>query len=159
MLIHNDYAQRLTEILEKEGIQIKKEFDPLDPSILRDQKLVDLSNDERFEKVQQQHHNNLIKALQFICEPVKFAVARDFYKNGWIKADELSSFLPHYKSQEERTAETKAKAKSLLSDKTGSIPRSRSASPNMEIDDEIEQIATGNTDSQTTTCTSTTQIN
>ncbi|KAI7846694.1 hypothetical protein BDC45DRAFT_562760 [Circinella umbellata] len=50
LLIHNDYAQSLTEILEKEGIQVKKEFDPLDPSILRDQKLADLTDEERFEK-------------------------------------------------------------------------------------------------------------
>ncbi|KAI7853449.1 hypothetical protein BDC45DRAFT_424811, partial [Circinella umbellata] len=84
LLIHNDYSQSLTEILEKEGIQVKKEFDPLDPSILRDQKLADLSDEERFEKVQELHHKNLLKALQFIRTPVKFAVARNFYKNSWI---------------------------------------------------------------------------
>ena len=159
LLVHNDYAQPLMEILKKEGIQVKKDFDPLDPSILRDQKLADLSDEQRFEKVQEVHHNNLIKALQFIREPVKFAVARDFYKNSWITADELTSFLPTYKSQEERVVDAKAKAKSLLSDELGSMIRSRSASPSMEIDDESTNITAGNIEDQNTTSTTSTQIN
>ncbi|KAG2221864.1 hypothetical protein INT45_003578 [Circinella minor] len=149
LLIHNDYAQSLTEILEKEGIQIKKEFDPLDPSILRVQKLANLTDEERFEKVQELHHNNLLKALQFIRTPVKFAVARNFYKNSWITAEELASFLPTYKTHEDRILD----AKRLLNNDTKSVTSSRPISPSMEIDDEIEA------SSYNTTSTSTTQNN
>ncbi|KAI7853450.1 hypothetical protein BDC45DRAFT_424868, partial [Circinella umbellata] len=101
LLIHNDYAPLLMEILEKEGIKVKKEFDPLDPSILWDKKLADLSDEERFEKVQELHHNNLLKALQFIRAPVKFAIARNFYKNSWITAEELTLNLPTYKTNDD----------------------------------------------------------
>ena len=50
-------------------------------------------------------------------------------------------------------------AKSLLSDDSGSINRSRSISPSMEIDDETETSTTGTIDGQNTTSTPTTQIN
>ena len=79
LLIHNDYAKTLIAILKQEGIQVKQEFDPLDPSILYDPKLAKLSNEDRFDKVQTIYHANLIKALTFICEPIKFTVAHDFY--------------------------------------------------------------------------------
>ncbi|KAG2206381.1 hypothetical protein INT45_006021 [Circinella minor] len=135
LLIHNDYAQSLTKILEKEGIQIKKEFDPLDPSILQDQKLANLTDEEQFEKVQELHHNNLLKTLQFIRTP--------------ITAEELASFLPTYKTHEDRILD----AKRLLNDDTKSVTSSRPISPSMEIDDEIEA------SSHNTTSTSTTQNN
>ena len=55
--------------------------------------------------------------------------------------------------------DAKAKAKSLLSDELGSMIRSRSASPSMEIDDESTNITAGNIEDQNTTSTTSTQIN
>ncbi|KAG2215010.1 hypothetical protein INT45_014329, partial [Circinella minor] len=115
LLIHNDYAQSLAEILQKEEL----------------------------------HHKNLLKALQFICTPVKFAVARNFYKNSWITAEELASFLPTYKTHEDQILD----AKRLLNDDTKSVTSSQPISPSMEIEDEIEA------SSHSTTSTSTTQNN
>ncbi|KAI7846569.1 hypothetical protein BDC45DRAFT_562803 [Circinella umbellata] len=155
LLIHNDYAPLLIEILEKEGIKVKKEFDPLDPSILRDRKLADLSNEERFEKAQELHHNNLLKALQFIRAPVKFTIARNFYNNSWITEEELTSILPTYKTNEDRILD----AKRLLNDDIKSVTSSQPDSPNMEIDNEIVTGSTDNPAAHNTTSTSTTQNN
>ncbi|KAG2214676.1 hypothetical protein INT45_011185 [Circinella minor] len=90
LLIHNDFASVIANRLLKFGVNIKDDFNPLDPDLLRDPKLVDLSEDERKTKIQEVHHGYIMKALKFICEPVKFSVARSLFLNHQITQAEYN---------------------------------------------------------------------
>ncbi|KAI7860163.1 hypothetical protein BDC45DRAFT_564164 [Circinella umbellata] len=51
-------------------------FNPIDPALLKDPELVDLSEEEHETKIKEVRHGHIMKALTFIREPIKFSVAR-----------------------------------------------------------------------------------
>ena len=79
LLVHNEYANILFQTLRKKKVNLKDDFNPLDPAILRDPKHSELSDDERSTTVASIHHAHIIKALEFIRAPVKYSVARSFF--------------------------------------------------------------------------------
>ncbi|KAI8368218.1 uncharacterized protein BYT42DRAFT_504111 [Radiomyces spectabilis] len=93
LLIHNDYHDTLVASFARHNINPLKDFNPRDPSHLRDPKFVGLSLEDRQREANQIHLQRLEHALQFIREPVKFAVARSFHSQQWIDDDMLRFFL------------------------------------------------------------------
>lgn len=132
LLVHNDYATELANTLAKEGVTANTTFDPLDHTIIRDPEYKDKSVEERQLKAQQVHHDNMLKAIAFIREPVKFAVARAFHRANWIDDSELTAILPPYKTKEERIAEAIATAKQQL----GTEPLTVDDDTDMFLDDD-----------------------
>ncbi|KAG1376133.1 hypothetical protein G6F61_007863 [Rhizopus arrhizus] len=84
ILIHNDYEDKLIDILKHRNVFLKNDFDPSSGDILTDPKYSHLTTCERdtiaFE-IQQTH---LERALQHIRPLVKFAVAHFFLAKQWI---------------------------------------------------------------------------
>ncbi|CAO3587260.1 unnamed protein product [Absidia cylindrospora] len=93
LLVHNDFVPELTTRLTKAGIKTIDDFDPTNHQHLRDPKYLDKSNDERTEIAINLHHQRMIRSVEFIRAPAKFAVARCFAKEGWITQEQLASIL------------------------------------------------------------------
>ncbi|KAI7873533.1 hypothetical protein K492DRAFT_118435, partial [Lichtheimia hyalospora FSU 10163] len=84
LLVHNDFADTLEQSLAKKGVPTKN-YDPLDPANLIDPKWHnDHTEEERKEQCSILFQQKITKALTFIKEPVKFSVAKYFYKQQWI---------------------------------------------------------------------------
>ncbi|OAD68568.1 hypothetical protein PHYBLDRAFT_172989 [Phycomyces blakesleeanus NRRL 1555(-)] len=94
MLVHNEYAPELKTILASYGVTTLDNFDPLDPVHLHDPALASLSLDDRATKAIHVHNDRMLRAIEFIRAPVKFAVARSFCSQGWISDDQLAEMVP-----------------------------------------------------------------
>lgn len=94
LLVHNDYADELRSHLQRFKVTLKDDFNPCDPKILRDPQYADASDEERSNLAFMHHCNRMERALKFIRTPVKFAVARYFYAQGWISKQTLQENLP-----------------------------------------------------------------
>ncbi|KAI8394239.1 uncharacterized protein BYT42DRAFT_488273 [Radiomyces spectabilis] len=105
LLIHNDYHDTLLASFARHNITPIKDFNPHDQSRLRDPKFNTLSLEDRQREADQIHRQRLERALKFIREPVKFAVARSFHSQKWIDDDMLRSFLQS-RTQTESNAAT-----------------------------------------------------
>ncbi|KAI9491381.1 hypothetical protein BDB00DRAFT_767204, partial [Zychaea mexicana] len=97
LLIHKEYTSVITNKLLKLGIDLKDDFNPLDPSLIEYPKLADLSNADREAKILEVHHGYLMKALTFIHAPVKFSVARCFYLRKKLHRMSMIKSTPHPK--------------------------------------------------------------
>ncbi|KAI8977563.1 hypothetical protein BDF20DRAFT_942451, partial [Mycotypha africana] len=97
-LVHNDYAQELTDQLQQFKISIKHDFDPNDGSILMDPKYEQKTPAERNDLAREHHTARLVRALNFIRTPVKYAVATYFLKQDWIDKDTYASVMANTSS-------------------------------------------------------------
>ncbi|KAI8971205.1 hypothetical protein BDB01DRAFT_909638, partial [Pilobolus umbonatus] len=94
LLVHNDYAPEVTEILSKYGITIDSNFNPLSPSILRDPKLATLSDSETTLKAAEIHQNRLIHIIKRVSNlPRQLAIARNFLSSQWISQTQYDEVL------------------------------------------------------------------
>lgn len=94
LLVHNDYADKLRSQLQQFKVTLKDDFNPCDPKILRDLQYANASIEKRTNITFIHHCNRMKRALKFIRTPVKFAVARYFYAQGWISKQALQETLP-----------------------------------------------------------------
>ncbi|KAI9494852.1 hypothetical protein BDB00DRAFT_738137, partial [Zychaea mexicana] len=88
LLVHNEYAGAIAARLLKLGVNVKDDFNPLDPNLLKDPKLAELTVEERTQKITEVHHGHILKALGFIHAPVKYSVARSFFLENLITQEE-----------------------------------------------------------------------
>jgi hypothetical protein len=93
VLVHNDYAPELTELLSKKGVKINTTFDPCSASVLKDPKYATDTLEQRQQIAQQLHNQRVQKALVHIRGPAKFAVARFFAHKSWITKTQLDEAL------------------------------------------------------------------
>ncbi|KAG1318924.1 hypothetical protein G6F62_012099 [Rhizopus arrhizus] len=93
VLVHNDYAPELTELLTKKGIKLNTTFDPCAASVLKDPKYATDTLEQRQQIAQQLHNQRVQKALVHIRGPAKFAVARFFAHKSWITKTQLDEVL------------------------------------------------------------------
>lgn len=93
VLVHNDYAPELKDILSKRGITLRSDFDPCDGRVLKDPKFANAPEEERHQLAQQLHTQRIKKALDHIRGPAKYAVARFFATKNWINKTELDELL------------------------------------------------------------------
>lgn len=92
LLIHEKYKDELEKKLEKAGIHLK-EYDYLHVSHLRDPRFATLVKEEKIEKLLQIRNNCSMRALSFIRNPVKGSVARSFFTDNIISAEQLKEVL------------------------------------------------------------------
>ncbi|KAI8374598.1 uncharacterized protein BYT42DRAFT_479887, partial [Radiomyces spectabilis] len=93
-LIHNDYATDFTALFTKHGVHPIADFNPADPKHLGDPQFKDLPITERTAKAQEFFSARMIKAVNGIRFPVKYAVARFFASQQWISPETLAQILP-----------------------------------------------------------------
>lgn len=93
VLVHNDYAPELTELLTKKGVKLNTTFDPCAASVLKDPKYATDTLEQRQQIAQQLHNQRVQKALVHIRGPAKFAVARFFAHKSWITKTQLDEAL------------------------------------------------------------------
>ncbi|ORY94364.1 Endonuclease/exonuclease/phosphatase, partial [Syncephalastrum racemosum] len=93
LLVHNEYAPVFEEQMAQKGVSLNKDFDPLDPAIIRDPAMQDATLEERQEKAGVVHKSHLLAALNFIRDPVKISVARSFRRQNWITDEDLTAVL------------------------------------------------------------------
>ncbi|KAF7720628.1 hypothetical protein EC973_006871 [Apophysomyces ossiformis] len=98
LLLHNDYVPDFLDALSKYGVKPIEHYDPLDPSHLRDPKYEKLSLQERVERTKEHHNQRMLRALDFIRIPVRYAVARHFLSSGWVSPDQLQNILASQQS-------------------------------------------------------------
>ncbi|KAF7725666.1 hypothetical protein EC973_009473 [Apophysomyces ossiformis] len=93
ILLHNDYVPAFLQALAKFGVKPLETFDPTSPNNLRDPKYANHPTDER-QKLAKDHHNlRMMRALDFLRIPVRFAVARQFASFNWITVEQLREVL------------------------------------------------------------------
>ncbi|KAI7906273.1 uncharacterized protein BX663DRAFT_529099 [Cokeromyces recurvatus] len=91
ILIHNDYETEFTDLLRHHNITIKADFNPSSGKILADPKYSTLTTNERDVIASDLQQTRLERALDHICTPVKFAVARFFLDKQWISKQKFDS--------------------------------------------------------------------
>ena len=111
ILVHNDYVDHALTTLNKAGIKPLEEFNPRDPTNLRDSKFADLTNDERHLKMCEIHTASLLRALDRVRVEVRPSVARSFFHKSWITQEQYQDFLN--KSRPPRQATTQVKTSFL----------------------------------------------
>ncbi|KAG2226917.1 hypothetical protein INT45_010196, partial [Circinella minor] len=92
-LIHNDYEHELIEIMNKHDLFPNTHFDPHNPKYLRDQKLRDLPEEDQIIQADTLQYHRILRAIDFVRHPVKFAVARYFCHTQVITHDILQQVL------------------------------------------------------------------
>ncbi|KAG0821584.1 hypothetical protein G6F18_011812 [Rhizopus arrhizus] len=108
VLVHNDYAPELTELLTKKGVKLNNTFDPCAASVLKDPKYATETLEQREQTVQQLHNQRVQKALVHIRGPAKFTVARFFAHKSWITKTQLDEVLatdPYFAHSKDPDAE------------------------------------------------------
>ncbi|KAJ8652486.1 hypothetical protein O0I10_011884 [Lichtheimia ornata] len=93
VLTHNDYVAELKQLMAEQGIYPMDKFSPDDPTRLRDPKYKDLDNAQRQTIATNLYKQRLRKALTIIRIPVRYAVARSFYRQELITEDKLNEIL------------------------------------------------------------------
>lgn len=93
VLVHNDYAPELTELLSKKGVKLNTTFDPCAATVLKDPQYATNTPEQRQQIAQQLHNQRAQKALIHIRGPAKFAVARFFAHKSWITQTQLAAVL------------------------------------------------------------------
>ena len=98
-LIHIGYETELRSQLSKFNIKIRDDFDPLDPSIIRDPTLVNQPTDCNVQLARKTFLRRICTALQRFRTPIYNAVANFFVQSGFIKLEDLASYdlAPPYK--------------------------------------------------------------
>ncbi|SAM03418.1 hypothetical protein [Absidia glauca] len=96
LLIHNDYADDLRRQLTTAGVKPLDAFNPLDHTHINDPKYKDLSQPERTTLASTLHHQRMLRSLDFIRTPVRYAVAKSFAALGWITQEELNGHLTYH---------------------------------------------------------------
>ena len=114
LLVHNDFASVIVNRLIKFGVNIKDNFNPLDPTLLKDPKLAELSQTDRETKIKEVHHGHIMKALTFIREPVKFSVARCFYLENQITQEEYDQIRSTTRTRQHYPSNSAAEAIAAL---------------------------------------------
>ncbi|KAJ8651278.1 hypothetical protein O0I10_013240 [Lichtheimia ornata] len=99
LLTHNDYVEDLKAAMAAHGALPMQNFDPRDPTRLRDPKYKDEEESKRKEIASKLHLARMIKALEYIRIPVRLAVARDFKRKEWISEDQLKDILRPFARQ------------------------------------------------------------
>ncbi|CAO0801024.1 unnamed protein product [Mucor circinelloides] len=99
LLVHHDkYARELLDTLAKARVLPLADFDPRDPNIFEDPRLVSLMTEaERVEKVLEVHQDGLLRDLKYLYEhagrrPISIAVATDFFHKEWTSDAQLHEF-------------------------------------------------------------------
>jgi hypothetical protein len=93
LLIHNEYASTVINKLDTAGIKHITDFNPRNPSHLRDIKYQDLSDTDKQTKMEQIHTSHLLTALDRMRPNVRPAVARDFINKKWITIQNYMDLL------------------------------------------------------------------
>ncbi|RCH89366.1 hypothetical protein CU098_005161, partial [Rhizopus stolonifer] len=93
LLAHNDYINEIVQVFSKAGVKPVEEFNPLDEQRLRNPAFAALDKEARKSKCVELHHARLLRALSFIRESIRPAVARDFRRKNWITDDQFKSSL------------------------------------------------------------------
>ncbi|ORE06579.1 hypothetical protein BCV72DRAFT_291643 [Rhizopus microsporus var. microsporus] len=117
LLVHNDYASELKSHIQKFKVRTKDDFNPCDGSILMDHKYEHCSKEERDGSALMRHSDRVKKALTYIRTPVKAAVARYFYNQGWISKFVLNESLPTKVTNPTNVFNTDGDVAMLLSDR------------------------------------------
>ncbi|EIE79015.1 hypothetical protein RO3G_03720 [Rhizopus delemar RA 99-880] len=93
LLVHNDYAPELKAHLQKFKVTVNENFNPCDGSILMDPKYEQNTKEERDSLAFMHHCDRMKRAINYIRVPVKTAVARYFYNQGWIDKQTFTETL------------------------------------------------------------------
>ncbi|KAI8380241.1 hypothetical protein BD560DRAFT_323874, partial [Blakeslea trispora] len=93
LLVHNDYAPELRQRFEQFKIPLRDKFDPCDPNVVSDPQHAAKTTQERTDIAHRLHCDRMVRALQYIRLPVRYAVARYFFREHWIDETVLQKVL------------------------------------------------------------------
>ncbi|PHZ11543.1 uncharacterized protein RHIMIDRAFT_297409 [Rhizopus microsporus ATCC 52813] len=99
LLVHNDYTPELKAHLRKFKVHTKEDFNPSGGSTLMDPHYAQNTKEERDSYAVMHHRGRLKRALTYIRAPVKYAMARYFYSQGWINKEALNDTLASKESK------------------------------------------------------------
>lgn len=94
LLIHNDYEVELRSQLKKFKIPIQDDYDPLDPSNLRDPEYDDWDEANRTTAARGLFLCRILHALDYLKGPVKHAVANFFANKGYLDRNDFPELFP-----------------------------------------------------------------
>ena len=127
LLVHDQYAQSVRELLAKAKISTLADFDPLDPKHLSDPKFEGITATERAEIAHEIHHCRAKRTLEHIRPTIVSAVARYFCDMGWISEEDMPRHRYHDRD-DPRTAAPflhQRRALSLADDSMSDAPLSQ----------------------------------
>ena len=89
VLMHVQYVEQFTAVMQKAGAELILDFDPLDPVHLADPKFASLSADQRADQLHELVNSRALDTLSFLRPVVVGSVARSFLEWGWIDESDL----------------------------------------------------------------------
>lgn len=99
LLTHNDYVDELKDAMAAQNILPKDQFNPCDPTRLRDPKYKDDDEHKRKETATKLHHVRMLRAVQYIRFPVCLAVARDFHRKQLLTETQYQEIIKQHSRQ------------------------------------------------------------
>ncbi|CAO3666214.1 hypothetical protein G6F70_002943 [Rhizopus microsporus] len=91
LLVHNDYVSELRKQLGRFKVNLKDDFDPCNPKVLRDPKYADLSPEERANFTLMHPSDRMARALNYVRAPVNRRKvsdqAADFFQSDGVTMD------------------------------------------------------------------------
>ena len=128
ILVHNDYLEETTRLLQLQKIDLLQDFEPTSPTLLRDPKFDDATEAQRTAAATEIHQRRLINiALRIPVNQRKLSVARSFLKQDWITIGQFTTLV--------HTVRPPTKP-------TNPAP-STSTSSNMQLDSTTDSLADG----------------
>ncbi|KAI7861490.1 hypothetical protein BDF14DRAFT_1887119 [Spinellus fusiger] len=82
LLVHVQYVESLTAVLNKAKVDIYKNFDPLDPKHLADPKYATFNVEQMCIEAARLQENRCMQAIQYMRPHIAFSVAAAFVANG-----------------------------------------------------------------------------
>lgn len=92
LLIHKDYLDVLTSTLTKHDLTLLDNFDPLDPTNLKDPAFATTISEKK-EKLLGLHQKRLTHVIQFVRPYLRGIVARGFVQQDWLTSDQIKYAL------------------------------------------------------------------
>ena len=117
VLMHVQYVEQFTAVMQKAGAELISDFDPLDPVHLADPKFASLSADQRADQLHELVHSRALDTLSFLRPLVVGSVARSFLEWGWIDESDLHAAVSEASARHQAA---NPNSKSFAFSKTGS---------------------------------------
>ncbi|KAI8096034.1 hypothetical protein BDF21DRAFT_470962, partial [Thamnidium elegans] len=93
ILVHEKYVETIMDKFSKAKIELKSDYNHMDPIHIRDPKLQSLTIEEKLEQSKKIFNNNMMRALSGMRYTARYSVARCFFRDNLITLEQLQSIL------------------------------------------------------------------
>ncbi|KAG2228703.1 hypothetical protein INT48_004015 [Thamnidium elegans] len=95
ILVHEKYVETIMDKFSKAKIELKSDYNHMDPIRIRGPKLQSLTIEEKLEQSKKIFNNNMMRALSGMRYTARYSVARCFFRDNLITLEQLQWMYPN----------------------------------------------------------------